>query len=256
MEIKMINFVFFATFCFINCMQPINTSSLENNNLLHETCLKHISQAILDDAISIGVFEKPPTDDNEKRIIPLKSGVTPEMEKDFFDLQNRFSFTKVNLIQSIKGNFDRVIFIPVGKQNVGFSDPYSQPNIHATPFYSDSKWILFLKAGFDDNNKPLNGWVHQLTEAGDSSYINKHTVFLEQYETFGALNLHWPEEYAPPAYLQKVPEEFINVLKDINNKINKTKNKQEKQTEITELLIQYKSDEQAKALLYTLKNIL
>ena len=181
--------------------------------------IENLAYAFLHDSFYIGVFEQPALADFQKRSIPLISGILPEMEPGYLSIADSVGIQKLNVVNSIKGIFDNLIFLPLPAYEA-FSDPPDATPPEPAPIVSGSKWVLILKSGFGLNNEPLNDWVLQLKKTGNESYINSKTVFVEAFDRNSSICILWPQFEKKVANVQMGSEELIVGLEEIQNALS------------------------------------
>ena len=213
--------------------------------------IQNFAQAFLSENINIGVFQPPVLTDSKSLILPLQSGIIPELQEGYQYIADYIGIQKLYLIKSIKGYFDNVIFLPL-PDLPPLAEPPDKTDFEPTLIYSGSKWILLLKSGFNYNNIPLNDWVTALVKAGKDSYINPKTVFLEAFNSNSAICLEWSNDFIPPLYLEMETEKFIWRLEMIQEALT-VEDINEKQ-ELQKLMEQFEDSSTAKAIVEIIYN--
>ncbi|MCD4736214.1 MAG: hypothetical protein K8R53_09240 [Bacteroidales bacterium] len=143
---------------------------------------------------------------------PLKSGEMVETDEDFMQIVIDNNLTKLNVISGIKGDFDNVIFVemPEGKM-VMSEELISKPYLP----YSETKWVLILKSGIDENNQGSNEWAQEVLSTG-KTYFDRSTLFTLSHQSGNSICLNWNAEFDLPEYVQVTSEDLVEELKDIN----------------------------------------
>jgi len=182
--------------------------------------IDHITKALLDPDIMIGVFEKYNFNHKLKH---LKSGDIPEMDKNYLHDMISFNLTKLGTQTAIKGDFDSLIFIkfPVYAISDGNNSFKSNPEFHM-----GSAWILLLERAFNNDGSPKMEWAGKL-KSENRKLFNETTVFLEAFETYYALCYKWPTDKSKSSDIIMTDEGMVEDLIAIS-KILELKNKDKK----------------------------
>jgi hypothetical protein len=178
----------------------------------------HLAKALLDPDMMIGVFEKFQIG---HRLIHLKSGIIPEMDKNYLEDVIPLALIKLGTQTVIKGDFDSLIFIkyPItvyDKKN----DFKNNPKINL-----GTTWLLLLEKAFTNSGTAKADWAGKLNSKNRKIY-NEKTIFLNAFDTNYGLCYKWSNE-AKPSELILVDENFINDLVSISGILELKKKERE-----------------------------
>jgi len=164
----------------------------------------HIVKALLDPDNMIGVFEKFQIG---HRLVHLKSGMIPEMDKNYLENMISTALIKLGTQTIIKGDFDSLVFIkyPVVAYDKKNDFKYN-PQI-----YSGSSWLLLMEKSFTNSGTAKADWAEKLNSKSRKIF-NEKTIFLNAFDTNYAVCYKWPLDPEKPSELQLIDENFVNDL--------------------------------------------
>jgi hypothetical protein len=161
-----------------------------------------VARQLVDTTLLIGVFEVPDFTTNPRY---LKNGVLPEIEEGYLEVIIKSGVQKLNLEQSIRGNFDSMAFVKAPEFQTHNEFP-----LRFLPFTA-TRWLLFMRSGYDSEGKPSQDWLKSIDQP---KYINRETAFEVTDNYQGIFCMGWNKEFEKPQELQLYSAEFI---KDISS---------------------------------------
>jgi hypothetical protein len=192
---------------------------------LNAQMFEHLTKALLNSDLMMGVFERPDLRNSKNK--HLKTGIIPEMEKDYLNNMLSSNLIKLTTQKIIKGDFDSIIFIKF--PSFATSGPYKSNPV----FQSGSVWVLLLEKAYNKDESAKMSWVGKLE---NKRLFNETTLFLEAFETYYALCLKWPANVAKSSAMMMVDEKMVNDLVSISKILEIQK--KEKKIELLKLMIE------------------
>ena len=176
-----------------------------NTNPVDSVEAQHMADKILDSSLLIGIFDCP----GNNPVRHLKNGLVPEDQDKYVQTMMKNGLIKLNTVPGSPDNFDSVIFVPMPSVNMASDAP-----LQFIP-YPETRWILFLKTGFDINGKPDDYWTRQLQLKNAEQYLNSGTLYALADEYHGNACLAWNNNYEYQSQVPIASENLINDFIDI-----------------------------------------
>jgi hypothetical protein len=185
-------------------------SSIMDTNIVNS-----FAKALLDSGYSIGSFEVPKLG---AQPVALRSGIIPDEQEGFMELVIEQNMVDLNLITSIKGNFDNVIFMEGYRPRLDH-DELQKPS----PFlpYPGTKWLLALKSSIAPKGRILGEWLSKVKDIKKKkNYLNEKTAFELVKDPYSSLCLHWEQSNDKPYNLPMATDLLIKDLVTLQQTLN------------------------------------
>jgi hypothetical protein len=182
----------------------------QNKTPIDSNMVAYFAEQMLDPNVMIGAFEDP---DFRQRPWHLKSGVLPQYDDNYLEVNILYSLIKLNTLSTIKGSFDSIVFIEQPFPNIDEEKPlqfYSYPGC---------KWILCMKSCYTPQGQP-NKWLKKVKSLPNVKFLNKETAFYIADEFQGNINLVWNTGYEPGPSFQYASEALIRDLQLLQKTIS------------------------------------
>ena len=194
-------------FFIINILLNINIVFSQEQSTIKVA--SNISQALLSDEYSIGIIESAQSNNFRSLTRRLKSGQSPSRSPEYKKYNKKFF--ELFISESIKGEFDNVIFLP----SLGFFSP--NENIYFSLTF-DTKWLLILKKGVYSSLP----WMAELLEDKNHEVFNETTLFtLPNRGNHHAICLAFPSTRSRPQHVFSSTEDLVDDLKKIQETLHR-----------------------------------
>jgi hypothetical protein len=168
--------------------------------------VKAFAFAIRNPNVMIGVFEIPKLG---APLSKLKSGIIPETQAGYFDLITKYDFIKLNLITSIRGNFDSIVFLK--RSDINLSPDQNDPPQQIFT-YSGTKWLIIVKSIYHSKDESNVKLISEIMRLRTHTVFNEATLFQFSESSYGALCLEWPNDFEKSLDVKMTSDKLINDL--------------------------------------------
>jgi hypothetical protein len=195
---------------------------------------ENTADRIIDSSLVFGIFECP----GSGAIRHLKNGIVPEEQDKYLDHMLNYGLIKLNTISASSNAVDSDIFIPMP-----FMAIESEYPMQFVP-YPDTRWLLFLKDGYNEDRHPQLDWVIHLDKPAVGKYLMPGTVYEITDPYLGNVCLLWNSNYPTQPHIPLAKEVLMEDLKNIRNTLLHLPygeaHKQERTTQLNQITRQMK----------------